>query len=243
MMTALRGRRPRAAGARRCGSPSEALAYQGSGVGCCRAGKRIGVETMLYGLLLPSGNDAAIALAQRARRHRAAASSALMNARARAMGLLCTHFTSPERLRGPRQPLVRRRPRRARPRGAARAAAGADRAPSARPCCRSRSRAGSSTSTTTTRCCGGLPRHDGHQDRLHGRGGPLPGRHRAARRRSGSASCCCTRSTPAARRAAARPGLPAVTTADAGRQRGGRARRRSTGAGDSSPLAAGAARR
>ena len=29
-------------------------------------GKWIGVNTMLYGLLLPSGNDAAIALAQRA---------------------------------------------------------------------------------------------------------------------------------------------------------------------------------
>jgi D-alanyl-D-alanine carboxypeptidase len=43
----------------------EALAYQGSGVGLLPRGKRIGVETMLYGLLLPSGNDAAIALAPR----------------------------------------------------------------------------------------------------------------------------------------------------------------------------------
>ena len=35
--------------------------------GCCRAGKRDRASsTMLYGLLLPSGNDAAIALAQRA---------------------------------------------------------------------------------------------------------------------------------------------------------------------------------
>ena len=31
-----------------------------------RRGRRVGVETMLHGLLLPSGNDAAIALAQRA---------------------------------------------------------------------------------------------------------------------------------------------------------------------------------
>ena len=44
----------------------EALRYQGSGVGLLPRGKWIGVNTMLYGLLLPSGNDAAIALAQRA---------------------------------------------------------------------------------------------------------------------------------------------------------------------------------
>src|SRR5262249_61247095 len=44
----------------------EALAYQGSGVGVLPKNKWIGVDTMLHGLLLPSGNDAAIALAQRA---------------------------------------------------------------------------------------------------------------------------------------------------------------------------------
>jgi len=44
----------------------EALRYQGSGVGLLPKGKRIRTETMLYGLMLPSGNDAAIALAQRA---------------------------------------------------------------------------------------------------------------------------------------------------------------------------------
>ena len=44
----------------------EALRYQGSGVGLLPRGKWIGVNTMLHGLLLPSGNDAAIALAQRA---------------------------------------------------------------------------------------------------------------------------------------------------------------------------------
>ena len=51
--------------------------------GCSAAGKRIGVETMLYGLLLPSGNDAAIALAQRAGAARVPRFVALMN-RARA---------------------------------------------------------------------------------------------------------------------------------------------------------------
>jgi D-alanyl-D-alanine carboxypeptidase len=72
----------------------QALNYQGSGVGVLPKGKRVKVGPMLYGLLLPSGNDAAIALAQRAsgtvKRFVAA-----MNARARAMGLVCTHYTSP----------------------------------------------------------------------------------------------------------------------------------------------------
>jgi D-alanyl-D-alanine carboxypeptidase (penicillin-binding protein 5/6) len=71
----------------------EALAYTGSGVGMFKKGRRITVGTMLHGLLLPSGNDAAIALAQQA------AGSvpefvALMNARARAMGLACTRFST-----------------------------------------------------------------------------------------------------------------------------------------------------
>ena len=73
----------------------EALSYRGSGVGLFRRGRRVGVETMLNGLLLPSGNDAAIALAQRAggtvRRF-----VGLMNRRAEAMGLTCTRFSSPD---------------------------------------------------------------------------------------------------------------------------------------------------
>ena len=72
---------------------AEALAYTGSGVGLLPRGKRVSVGALLHGLLLPSGNDAAIALAIRA------AGSvprfvALMNRRARAMGLACTRFSS-----------------------------------------------------------------------------------------------------------------------------------------------------
>jgi serine-type D-Ala-D-Ala carboxypeptidase (penicillin-binding protein 5/6) len=71
-----------------------ALHYRGSGIGLLPKGKSVNVGAMLYGLLLPSGNDAAIALAQRA------AGSvgrfvALMNERARAMGLVCTRFSTP----------------------------------------------------------------------------------------------------------------------------------------------------
>ncbi len=72
----------------------EALHYQGSGVGLLPRGKRIRVDTMLTGMLLPSGNDAAIALAQRA----AGTVPKFvdeMNARARRMGLLCSRFSSP----------------------------------------------------------------------------------------------------------------------------------------------------
>jgi D-alanyl-D-alanine carboxypeptidase len=72
----------------------EALAYQGSGVGVLPRGKRVQLETMLYGLLLSSGNDAAIALAQ----HVAGTVPRFvdaMNAQARALGLRCTRFGSP----------------------------------------------------------------------------------------------------------------------------------------------------
>ena len=72
----------------------QALRYQGSGVGLLPRGKRIRTETMLYGLMLPSGNDAAIALAQRAA-GTVDRFVAAMNARAKRMGLVCSRFSSP----------------------------------------------------------------------------------------------------------------------------------------------------
>jgi D-alanyl-D-alanine carboxypeptidase (penicillin-binding protein 5/6) len=72
----------------------EALAYQGSGVGVLPKNKWVGVSAMLYGLLLPSGNDAAIALAQRAGKTVDGFIS-MMNARAAAMGLTCTRYSTP----------------------------------------------------------------------------------------------------------------------------------------------------
>ncbi|MEA2439002.1 MAG: hypothetical protein QOH76_426 [Thermoleophilaceae bacterium] len=71
----------------------EALGYTGSGVGVLPRGKLVPVEGLMAGMLLPSGNDAAIALADRvAGSDREFAK--LMNARARTMGLGCTHFSS-----------------------------------------------------------------------------------------------------------------------------------------------------
>jgi len=70
-----------------------AAAYQGSGVGVLPRGGYVPVETLLNGLLLPSGNDAAIALAQ----HVAGTLPrfvADMNQRATALGLRCTHYAS-----------------------------------------------------------------------------------------------------------------------------------------------------
>jgi serine-type D-Ala-D-Ala carboxypeptidase (penicillin-binding protein 5/6) len=71
----------------------QALDYSGSGVGMLPLGKRVPERALLYGLLLPSGNDAAIALAQHVAGTRPRF-VAMMNARARAMGLRCTHYTT-----------------------------------------------------------------------------------------------------------------------------------------------------
>ena len=71
----------------------DALHFSGSGVGLLPLGKRVSLTTLLYGLLLPSGNDAAIALAD----HVAGTQSrfiAMMNAAARQLGLSCSHFTT-----------------------------------------------------------------------------------------------------------------------------------------------------
>ena len=73
------------------------LRYTGSGVGLLPKGKRVSVETLLHGLMLPSGNDAARALAFRA----AGSISGFvhkMNLRAAELGLGCTRFAGVEGL-------------------------------------------------------------------------------------------------------------------------------------------------
>jgi D-alanyl-D-alanine carboxypeptidase (penicillin-binding protein 5/6) len=76
----------------------QALAYQGSGVGVLPRGKRVSLETLLNGLLLPSGNDAAIALAQRVG-GTVRGFVAQMNTRARELGLTCSRFSTPSGIR------------------------------------------------------------------------------------------------------------------------------------------------
>jgi D-alanyl-D-alanine carboxypeptidase (penicillin-binding protein 5/6) len=56
-------------------------------------GKKVRLSALLYGLLLPSGNDAAIALAQYVGGTRAHFIG-MMNTEARTLGLTCTHFST-----------------------------------------------------------------------------------------------------------------------------------------------------
>jgi D-alanyl-D-alanine carboxypeptidase len=72
----------------------QALAYQGSGVGVLPKGKKVPLSDLFYGLLLVSGNDAAIALAQ----HDSGSVPAFvrrMNRWRHRLGLHCSHFSSP----------------------------------------------------------------------------------------------------------------------------------------------------
>ena len=74
-----------------------------------RAGQRISVRDLLYGLILRSGNDAAYDLA-RAAAGSEAAFVRQMNLRAAALGLADTHYANPIGLDEARQLLERRRP-------------------------------------------------------------------------------------------------------------------------------------
>ena len=72
----------------------QALAYEGSGVGVLPKGKKVPLKDLFYGLLLVSGNDAAIALAQ----HDAGTVGAFvrrMNAWRKRFGLRCSRFSTP----------------------------------------------------------------------------------------------------------------------------------------------------
>jgi serine-type D-Ala-D-Ala carboxypeptidase (penicillin-binding protein 5/6) len=73
------------------------LRYEGSAVGVLPLGRRVHLEPLLAGLLIVSGNDAAVALADHVsggeRRF-----VALMNEQARLWNLDCTHFSTPSGL-------------------------------------------------------------------------------------------------------------------------------------------------
>jgi serine-type D-Ala-D-Ala carboxypeptidase (penicillin-binding protein 5/6) len=72
----------------------QAVDMPGSKVGVLPLGRHVRLESLLYGLLLPSGNDAAVALAQ----HVAGSVNnfvARMNLQAARLGLGCTRFSSP----------------------------------------------------------------------------------------------------------------------------------------------------
>jgi D-alanyl-D-alanine carboxypeptidase len=66
----------------------------GSRVGVLPLGREVRLRTMLYGLLLPSGNDAAIALAQHVARG-VARFVTWMNHEAAKLGMACTRYSTP----------------------------------------------------------------------------------------------------------------------------------------------------
>src|SRR5262245_16640650 len=71
-----------------------AVHFRGSGIGVLPKGKRVPLRPLFAGLLLVSGNDAAIALAE----HDAGSVPAfvkLMNRWAHRLGLKCSHFSTP----------------------------------------------------------------------------------------------------------------------------------------------------
>jgi D-alanyl-D-alanine carboxypeptidase len=72
----------------------QAVHAGGSKVGVLPLGRHVRLESMLYGLLLPSGNDAADALAQRVS-GTISRFVVRMNAEAAKLGLGCTRFASP----------------------------------------------------------------------------------------------------------------------------------------------------
>jgi D-alanyl-D-alanine carboxypeptidase (penicillin-binding protein 5/6) len=77
--------------------PRRAIRYPGSGLGVLKRRRLVPVEGLLYGLMLASGNDAAITLA-----HGVAGSERrfvrVMTRRARRQGLSCTRYVSPHGL-------------------------------------------------------------------------------------------------------------------------------------------------
>jgi D-alanyl-D-alanine carboxypeptidase (penicillin-binding protein 5/6) len=79
------------------GADAEALAVPGSSRMGVSAGEKIRLRDLLYGLLLPSGNDAAVAIADEVGGSEAAFVD-LMNTRARELGLTHTHYTNPHGL-------------------------------------------------------------------------------------------------------------------------------------------------
>ena len=183
----------------------EVLSYTGSGVGLLPRGKKIQVRTLLYGLLLPSGNDAAIALAPAGRGSQRALRG-VDEPRARSDGsrlhaLLVGRAGSRTRATTrARRTWRRSRGRSCASRGwprssaAARPSAVPDQGPQALPL------------QQQPTAAGGLQGHHRRQDRLHRRGRPLP-------RGDGA-----PRTDPARRRAAAtpRPGRQAERLLDRG---------------------------
>jgi serine-type D-Ala-D-Ala carboxypeptidase (penicillin-binding protein 5/6) len=82
------------------GADAAALAAPGNSYMGVSAGERLSLRDLLYGLMLPSGNDAAVAIAD-AIGGNVQHFVVLMNARAQQLGLTHTHFANPHGLDAP----------------------------------------------------------------------------------------------------------------------------------------------
>ena len=182
--------------------------FTGSGVGLLPLHKRVPLEPLLYGLLLPSGNDAAIALAQHVAGNQARFIG-MMNARATAMGLRCTHFTLGLGDHRPGQPLVRAGSRRARTRGGDAAPARPDRRhPRRDPPLPDQGRQALPLQQQPAAADRAIRGADGVKTGYTVAAGPCLVA-TARRGRSGSGSCCCTPTIrPTRRGSCSTPGLP-----------------------------------
>ena len=79
--------------------PKEAYGVEGSSM-YLRLGEKISLRDLVYGLMLISGNDAAVAIAVHVGGS-VAGFAALMNEKAQALGALNTHFVTPNGLHDP----------------------------------------------------------------------------------------------------------------------------------------------
>ncbi len=79
--------------------PPEAVGVEGSSM-YLQSGERMAIQELLYGLMLSSGNDAAVALAIHAAGS-LEAFAAMMNEKAKALGMADSHFVNPHGLDAP----------------------------------------------------------------------------------------------------------------------------------------------
>ena len=169
-----------------------ARATRAPGVGLLPKKKLVPVEGLLAGMLLPSGNDAALALADHVAGHDRAFVK-LMNARARTMGLSCTHYSSSYGLPDTNRPA---RPTWRRSRGwrwRSRASPGIVRQPQVK--VRFPIKGGFLYLNTTNPLLHDTSRDDRAEDRLDRPGRATASSASSAAAGARSAWCCCTRRT------------------------------------------------
>ena len=207
-----------------CSSPARRSTRPARRSACCRSARHVRLESMLYGLLLPSGNDAAVALAQ----HVAGSVNrfvARMNAEAAQLGPRLHPLLLAVGLLRPGQLHLRRRPRGCSPTWTSRSRGSrASRAPTP-PVLPFPIKGGKLyLYNNNPLLIYGYPGADGPEDRLHRSGRTLPRRDRRAPRRApGRRAAALARARHAGQRAARHRASRTSTTSRCGPSRRSRA--------------------